>query len=100
MEILRQLIDFKKCCQSSPFHLDVVLRVWKETSESQSHLFAHCAYARKFWDVMLGAFDWSMTFPGNMHDLLATVFLSHPFEDKKKLLWLAIIRASLWNLLG
>lgn len=53
------------------------------TSEFLGHLFAHCSFASNYWMNVLEAL------PNNICDLLSPIFVGHPFNGAKILLWRA-----------
>lgn len=46
------------------------------------------------------AFGWSLVFPNSTFDLLATLFVGHPFGGSRRNLWLAIVWSFFWTLWG
>lgn len=72
----------------------------ESSAEFPGHLFMPCLFASPFWIVVFKAFEWPMPFANNVYDLLASVFVGHPFCDSMKILWLALIHVFLWHLWG
>lgn len=70
----------------------------KNGAECPSHLFVHCPFAAHFWNIILEAFGWNVTFPNTIWEILSTIIVGHPFHGSRKILWLSIIRAFFWKL--
>lgn len=85
----------------SHFHLSPSWCVTCSSNLKQSrHLFVHCPFAFKYWVWILDAFGWSLPLPNNIYDILASIFVGHPFHGTKKTLWPAFNRVFLWFLWG
>lgn len=60
--------------------------ICESSVEYTGHFFLHCHFASHLWQAVLRAFGWSLTFPNNVLDFLASVLVGHPFGGTKKLL--------------
>lgn len=63
---------------------------------SHGDIFYSCSFADTFWKDILTVFGWSTTLPYDPISLLNYTLTRHPFTDRKKVLWMHLIRVFFW----
>lgn len=64
------------------------------------HLFTHYPFATKYWDLILEAFGWCLSFPHNIYDLLALQFWWDKLFMVQRKLYGSLLVVFLWHLWG
>lgn len=70
------------------------------SQKERNKSFLHCRFASHFWLIILEACGWSLMFPNNVFNILASVLVVPPFGGTQQVLWMGIVCAFLWLLWG
>lgn len=87
-------------CRNTALHSSIstlLSHMHKETWLRWPHLL-QCLFAKRFWMGTVHTFEWNITFRHEYISALTYALTGHPFNKQKKIIWMYLIQAFVWNI--